>query len=65
MCGTLPDQPSLCDKIGIEYGDLNQSRYIKDNGFFIGCHPCLEEDDLKYVVETITNYFKQQGDILQ
>lgn len=65
MCGTLPDQPSLCNEIGIEYGELSQSRYIRDNGFFIGCHPCLEEDDLKYVIETITSYFKQQGDILQ
>jgi len=65
MCGTLPDQPSLCNEIGIEYGELTQSRYIRDNGFFIGCHPCLEEDDLKHVVKTITNYFKQQGDILQ
>ena len=55
MCGTLPDQPSLVD-IGHEYGGLEGSRYIMDNSFFVGCHPCLEKDELDHIIHTITNY---------
>jgi len=55
MCGTLPDQPSLVN-IGHNYSNLKNSRYIKNNSFFVGCHPCLEKDDLDHIVHTITNY---------
>jgi CDP-6-deoxy-D-xylo-4-hexulose-3-dehydrase len=55
MCGTLPDQPSLVN-IGHEYGGLEGSRYIMNNSFFVGCHPCLEKDELDHIIHTITNY---------
>ena len=61
MCGKLSDQPALFDAHKVEYGDLNNSRYIKDNAFFVGCHPCLGEDELKHVVETINKYFNERG----
>ena len=61
MCGTLSDQPSLCNEVGIDYGDLKCSRYIKDNGFFIGCHPCLEHNDLEYVVNIMKIFFNEKG----
>ena len=61
MCGTLSDQPALFDAPKVEYGELNNSRYIKDNAFFIGCHPCLGNDELKHVVEIITKYFNEKG----
>ena len=47
MCGTLPDQPSLTNAPGINFGKLKNSRYIRDNGFFIGCHPLLTIKSLK------------------
>ena len=61
MCGTLSDQPGLCDAVGIDYGDLSRSRYIRDNGFFVGCHPGLEHSDLEHVVETMTQFFNEKG----
>ena len=61
MCGTLSDQPSLCSGVGIDYGDLKHSRYIRDNGFFIGCHPCLDYSDLEYTVKVIRAYFNKKG----
>ena len=59
MCGTLPDQPSLKNSIGVVAGDLKTSRYIRDCGFFIGCHPMLKKEDLQHAVDTIDNYFKK------
>jgi len=58
MCGTLPDQPSLKDSIGIITGDLKISRYIRDRAFFIGCHPMLKEEHLQHTVDTINKYLK-------
>ena len=57
MCGTLPDQPSLLNQVGVSYGQLSNSRFVSNNGFFVGCHPCLEIKDLDYVVDTIKKYF--------
>ena len=58
MCGTLPDQPSLKDSVGIITGDLKISRYIRDRAFFIGCHPMLKEEDLQHAIDTIDKYLK-------
>jgi len=59
MCGTLPDQPSLTNAPGINFGKLKNSRYIRDNGFFIGCHPLLTIKSLKYVVNIFDKFFKK------
>ena len=59
MCGTLSDQPNLCNVLGKDYGDLKVSRYVRDNGFFVGCHPGLEEEQLQHVVKTIKNYITE------
>ena len=56
MCGTLSDQPSLCNAPGRDYGELKVSRYIRDNGFFVGCHPGLGKEQLQHVIKTIGNY---------
>jgi|TARA_R110002012_G_scaffold249910_5_gene427563 CDP-6-deoxy-D-xylo-4-hexulose-3-dehydrase len=56
MCGTLPDQPSLCDAPGRNHGDLTSSRYVRDNSFFVGCHPMLDTEHLDHIVKTITTY---------
>ena len=61
MCGTLSDQPSLCNEVGVNYGNLKNSRHIKDNGFFIGCHPCLEHSDIEYAVNVIKSFFDKKG----
>ena len=43
------------------YGDIEDqypvAKWINDNGFVIGCHHFLTNDDLTYVVETFKRYF--------
>lgn len=56
LCGTLPDQPSLRRAPGRTAGDLPVSRWIRDNAFFIGCHPNLSPEDVQHAVHTITEY---------
>ena len=58
MCGTLPDQPSLINAPGISFGKLINSRLIRDRGFFIGCHPLLKTESLKYVIKIFNKFFK-------
>ena len=56
MCGTLPDQPALVHQIGESHGNLENSRYVKDNGFFIGCHPMLGKDEMNHIITVLKNY---------
>ena len=58
MCGTLPDQPSLKNTVHVITGDLKVSRHIRDNAFFIGCHPMLKQEHLQHAVDTIDEYLK-------
>tara|TARA_B100001996_G_scaffold357206_1_gene321009 strand:- start:71 stop:1327 length:1257 start_codon:yes stop_codon:yes gene_type:complete len=56
MCGTLPDQPALCNEPKIECGDLIESRIIRDNAFFVGCHPLLGNEEIDYIIDVINEY---------
>lgn len=61
MCGTLPDQPALAKAPGRSFGALQNSRYIRDNAFSIGCHPLLGRKELDHVIKAIKNYIKNVG----
>lgn len=45
------------------FGDIQlqypHAKYINDNGFYIGSHQKLTKEDLDYVVETFSNFFKK------
>ena len=56
MCGTLSDQPALHKAGGREDDALTNSRYVRDNGFSIGCHPLLSKSDLDHVVLSVTEF---------
>ncbi|MEK7600449.1 MAG: DegT/DnrJ/EryC1/StrS family aminotransferase [Patescibacteria group bacterium] len=56
FCGTLPDQPCFRDAPGRSSGLLNESRMVRDNGFFIGCHPGLNDEDIVYVVDKLIDF---------
>lgn len=56
FCGTLPDQPCFKNAPGRTEGSLPVSRWLRDNAFFIGCHPGLNRSDLQYVIETIKEF---------
>ncbi len=37
------------------------AKRIGRNGFFIGCHQDLKEQDLDYIIETFKVFFKKEG----
>jgi len=44
------------------FGDLGKDNpvaaWINDNGFYIGCHPSMDQDDLEYIVEVFEEFFR-------
>lgn len=56
FCSALPDQPCFKNIHSRTIGQLPVSHLLKDNAFFIGCHPGLNRGDLQYVIETLKNY---------
>lgn len=59
FAGCLPDQPAFDNKNIKVFGDLPVSRWLRDNAFFIGCHPNIGEEERKYVVDKITSFLKK------
>lgn len=39
-------------------GNLDNTNYIMDNSFFIGCYPGLEKEDLDYMIQEIKNFIE-------
>lgn len=51
-------QPAYKDYKQIYENKLPNAEYIGNNGFYIGCHQYLSEEDLDYIIKTFINYFK-------
>ncbi len=51
MAGCLPDQPAFFNKPGKIIGKLKDSRFVKDNLFFVGIHPSLTKKHLDYFIK--------------
>ena len=62
MCGTLSDQPALCDEPKVEYGGLVNSRMIRDKSFFVGCHPLLGDEEIDYVIDNVKEYLRSHNE---
>jgi dTDP-4-amino-4,6-dideoxygalactose transaminase len=58
MAGCLPDQPGLINQNKRIVGNLKNSRFVKDNCFFIGIHPSVTKHSLRYFVEIMEKFFK-------
>ena len=61
---TRPLLPLLNQPIYVQiFGSIEKeypiAEYLDNNGFYIGCHHGLEEEDLNYIVDIITKYLKQ------
>ena len=56
--GCLPDQPAFRKENIKVIGNLPVSRHLRDNAFFIGCHPGIGENQIDYVVEKISSFVK-------
>lgn len=52
--GCIPTQQPAYKYLKEKYkGKLPNAEYIGKNGFYIGCHQYLEQDDLDYMIKTI------------
>jgi CDP-6-deoxy-D-xylo-4-hexulose-3-dehydrase len=57
MGGCLPDQLAFKDLRHKIIGNLNVSREVKNNAFFIGIHSALSKKNLDYIADTIKSFF--------
>ena len=56
----IPLQQPAYSNYRTEYiGKLPNAEYIGYNGFYIGCHQYLEEEELDYVVNTFKNIYEE------
>jgi len=56
FAGCLPDQPGLRYEPHRVSGNLINSRYIRDNLFFIGIHPQLNKSDFDYFINVLDKF---------
>ena len=56
----LINQPIYVKKFGIKKGDYPVADWINENGFYVGCHQDLTQEDLDYIVAIIHNFFKME-----
>ena len=57
FAGCLPDQPGFRNQPKKIIGKLSISRWIRDNAFFIGCHPALTQAHVRRVVQAFSDFF--------
>ncbi len=57
FAGFIPEQPAYRDKNIKVVGDCKNTRFTKDNSFFIGCYPGIDKEMLKYVVSVFDKFF--------
>lgn len=55
---TLLNQPVYKELFGNIEKDYPVAEYINRNGFYIGCHHGLSEADLRYEIETVSDYLE-------
>ena len=56
FAGCLPDQPAFRSAPKRIVGKLPISRWIRDNGFFIGCHPGLSKEQIECVISSFNSF---------
>lgn len=56
MFKSVPTQQPAFTDYGHRIGDFPNSEYIGNNGFYIGVHQEIEEDDLNYIIETVNDF---------
>ncbi|MHA1783718.1 MAG: DegT/DnrJ/EryC1/StrS family aminotransferase [Candidatus Helarchaeota archaeon] len=58
MFGSIPTQQPAYSYLGHKLGDFPIAEKIGKNGFYIGCHQDLSEDDLSYINKMISEFLK-------
>ncbi|MCS7232246.1 MAG: DegT/DnrJ/EryC1/StrS family aminotransferase [Elusimicrobiota bacterium] len=61
MFGCIPTQQPAYKFLKEKYdGRLPNAEYAGKNGFYLGCHQYLKEEDLDYIIKTIKNIIKEK-----
>jgi dTDP-4-amino-4,6-dideoxygalactose transaminase len=55
----LINQPVYEELFNINENEYPVAKWINESGFYIGCHQDVTEDNLNYVVEIFSKYFKK------
>ena len=56
--GNITKHPAYSKDMYRISGELKQADYITKHSFWISCHPSLTKSDLKYIVKTFDDFFK-------
>ena len=56
MGGCLPDQPGFSNRNHRVVGSLEYAREVRDQVFFVGCHPGLSDSDVAYMLDCFDDF---------
>jgi dTDP-4-amino-4,6-dideoxygalactose transaminase len=54
----LLSQPVYREVFGDLEDDYPVAKWINESGFYVGCHPYLREEEVRYIVEVVGKYFE-------
>lgn len=57
--GCIPTQQPAYAWMGYKPGDFPEAEYVGKNGFYIGCHQNIDEEDRAYVVEVFEEFLSK------
>ncbi|PIQ90022.1 MAG: hypothetical protein COV72_00060 [Candidatus Omnitrophica bacterium CG11_big_fil_rev_8_21_14_0_20_42_13] len=57
---SMPTQCPGFEYLGYKHGEFPEAEYIGDNGFHIGIHQGLGEEELDYTIRAIRDFLKQK-----
>lgn len=59
--GNLTRQPVIRNRYYEQVGFLENSDYIMERTFWIGCHPNLQQAQIDFVIQSFEDFFKMKG----
>ena len=59
--GNLMRQPGFQDQPYIALPDYDGANKLMEQGFWIGCHPGVLEEDIQYISDTFEEFFNERG----
>jgi dTDP-4-amino-4,6-dideoxygalactose transaminase len=57
----LVNQPIYKKIFGDMEANFPVAKWINQNGFYVPCHPYLSDDDAKYIVDMIHEFFRERS----
>jgi len=56
----LINQPIYQQRFALKEGMFPIAEWINKNGFYIGCHQDISDEELNYIIETLKDFFKNE-----